>query len=365
MAVLNRLQGALLAFLLMALLVGRLESLDNTQAPQQIDFWLVWLCCMVVLTLPMLLLESALAKRTQTLPLQALPRLTREADASPRWRIVGWLALGSILLLAGLLNSEASIYLGNLFNAYERLNTVTTFLPYVVIVVVAALSYASKWLPLIGTLLIVALTSLEGLHPTSLSWQWTHLAWTEWVTAIELALVASGVGLGIYWQVELTHQSTVRQKIWPIWVGQLLGGAAMILAWAGFGRHENQSILFVEGLALLSGAAILFAFARQQLMLRGVPHLLTWTVLLASLVIWTLPLKSSLLFLTALVSISVSVIYAIFSGWRMKSSHLRKALELNHEGLYNLWRVMIRLVIPLAGMIAIVGITVECSMGMR
>jgi SNF family Na+-dependent transporter len=33
-------------------------------------------------------------------------------------------------------------------------------------------------------------------------------------------------------------------------------------------------------------------------------------------------------------------------GWIMKISHVRKALNLPSEGLYNLWRVMVRLVVP-------------------
>ncbi len=377
MAFLNRIQGALLAFLLMALLmaslVGQLESSFDAQAIKQIDFWLVWLCSMVVLTLPMLLLESALAKRTQTLPLQALPKLTRDADASTRWRSVGWLALGSLLLLAGLLSYAASVCLVNALELDIQSNVVTRIVPFVAIVIVAGLSYALKWLPLIGTLLIVALivalqamlTGLESAHPTTAPWQWTDFTWTEWADAVELALVASGVGLGIYWQLMLSQKATARQTIWPIWIGQLLGGALVALGWLSLGHQDDQTILVMKGLALLTGAAILFALARQQLMSRGVPHLLTWAVLLASLSVWALPIKSSLLTLTVSLSILVAVIYAIFSGWHMKSSHLRKALESNHEGLYNLWRVMIRLVIPLAGMVAVAGIAVGYSMGMR
>jgi hypothetical protein len=381
MAFLNRLQGALLAFLLMTLLmalfVGRIESSANSQALHHIDFWLVWLCCMVLLTLPMLLLESALAKRTQMLPLQALPKLTREADASTRWRSVGWLALGSVLLLAGFLSAESSVYLVNLLDAGDRSNVVAVFMPYVVIVIVAGLSYALRWLPLLGTVLIVALmamvmamliatlTGLDGLHPTISSWQSTHFTWTEWVIAVELALVASGVGLGIYWQVRLAHPTKAPLKIWPIWIAQLLGGAAVALGWVSFAHHQHPTILLIQSLALLSGAAILFAFARQQLISRGMPTSLTWLVLVASLAVWALPITSSLLSLTVLLSILVSVMYAILGGWKMKSSHLRKALELNHEGLYNLWRVMIRLVIPLAGIIAMVSIVVEHVMGLR
>ena len=48
--------------------------------------------------------------------------------------------------------------------------------------------------------------------------------------------------------------------------------------------------------------------------------------------------------------------YAVFSGWQMKISHLRKALSFDHEMTYNVWRIAMRVVIPLAIVLAIVGI---------
>lgn len=366
MAFLNRFQGVLLAFLLMVLLAGRVESLVTTQAVHQFDFWLVWLGCMLILTLPMLLLESALAKRTQTLPLQALPALTRDADASTRWRSVGWLALGSLLLLAGALSSQLSAYAVGLFTSNGSSSVVTTALPYVVIVGVAALSYISKWLPLIGTLLIVTLMGLGLLQPATSSWQGTHFAFVEWSGAVELALVAGGVGLGIYWQTALTQTATVRQKILPIWIAQVVGGAVVAFGLVSLGHHANQGVVVaIYGLALLSGAAMLLAFARQQLIARGIHVIVVWVVLLGSLAIWTLPIKTSLLTATMALTILVSAGYAIFSGWKMKSSHLRKALDFNNEGLYNLWRVMVRLVVPLAVLVALVGLVEQYIVWMQ
>ena len=366
MAFLNRFQGVLLAFLLMVLLAGRVESLVTTQAVHQIDFWLVWLGCMVVLTLPMLLLESALAKRTQTLPLQALPGLTRDADASTRWRSVGWLAFGAVLLLAGALSSQVSVYGLGLFTSNGNLSVVTTALPYVVIAGVVALSFVSKWLPLIGTLLIVVLMGLGLLQLATSSWQGTHFAFTEWAGAVELALVATGVGLGIYWQTALIQTTTSRQKILPIWIAQVVGGGVVAFGLVSLSNHINQgAVVAIYDLALLSGAAMLFAFARQQLIARGIHVIVVWVVLLASLAIWTLPIKTSLLSVTLALTILVSAMYAIFSGWKMKSSHLRKALDLNNEGLYNLWRVMIRLVVPLAVLVALVGIVEQYIVWMK
>jgi SNF family Na+-dependent transporter len=38
----------------------------------------------------------------------------------------------------------------------------------------------------------------------------------------------------------------------------------------------------------------------------------------------------------------------IFAGWAMKVSHARKELNLPSEAIYNVWRVAVRLVVPLA-----------------
>jgi hypothetical protein len=365
MMFLNRSQGVLFAFLLMVLLAGRVELLVTTQAVHQIDFWLVWLGCMVILTLPILLLESALAKRTQALPLQALPVLTRDADASTRWRSMGWLGLVTVLLLAGALSSQASGYAFSLLKPRENLNVMHTALPYVVIVLVAALSYLSRWLPLVGSLLIVVLIGLGLLHPTVSSWQFTHFAFAEWAGAVELALVSTGVGLGIYWQTAIANTRTTRQKILPIWIAQVVGGAIVAFGLVSLGSNANANqdvMVMVYGFALFSGAAMLLAFARQQMTARGLPVIVTWVVLLASLAAWILPIKMSLLTTAMALAIIVAATYAIFAGWKMKSSHLRKALEFKNEGLYNLWRVMVRLVVPLAAVIALVGLVEQYIM---
>ena len=47
----------------------------------------------VVIGITSLLFEIALAKRSKTTALNALSSLTREADSSPKWRVVGWLAV--------------------------------------------------------------------------------------------------------------------------------------------------------------------------------------------------------------------------------------------------------------------------------
>jgi len=55
------------------------------------------------------------------------------------------------------------------------------------------------------------------------------------------------------------------------------------------------------------------------------------------------------------VSIISALILAVFSGWQMKISHMRKSLNFKSEGIYNIWRVAIRILVPLLIVVAIAG----------
>jgi cytochrome c biogenesis protein CcdA len=80
-------------FALSFIMIAALASAVGIQIDRQLDFWLLWLGTMVILALPLCYLEIALAKRSKTTALNALSSLTRDADASQKWRIVGWLAV--------------------------------------------------------------------------------------------------------------------------------------------------------------------------------------------------------------------------------------------------------------------------------
>ena len=104
---LSRWLAPVMAFCLSFVMITTLAPTVGIQIDRQFDFWLLWLGTMFVLALPIGYLEIALAKRSQTTALQALSSLTRDADASPRWRLVGWLAVifvpfftGSVLTTA-------------------------------------------------------------------------------------------------------------------------------------------------------------------------------------------------------------------------------------------------------------------------
>ncbi len=369
-------QGVVLAFVLTLLLAARWEPMLDT-GTQQGDFWLVWLLCMVGLTLPLLLLESALAKRTQTSPLQALPALTRDADASPRWRVVGWMGVLTTLLVGGSLATEAASLLAQLGQGATLSSVIWLALA---LVLVWGLSFVAPvlWVSGITLVVLAAVDLATGVMP---GWQWTAFSLAEWSAAVELALLCTGSGLGLYWLLSLRDdKQAVRVRIWPILVAQIAAG--LIYAWGGIGAallpnaHQvgvitnspvagsalvaasgsSQIVLILYLVAVLTGAAALIRLLRVQLRSRGLPLPVSEAILLAGLALWLLPVQNYLSSLALLLALVTAAVYAIFSGWQMKTSHLRKALNFDNEALYNLWRVAVRLVVPLAVVVALIGL---------
>ena len=104
----SRWLSPLMAFCLSFIIIAGLAPSLDIQIDRQIDFWILWLVSMLVLALPITYLEVALAKRSKTTALNALSSLTRDADASQSWRIVGWLAVIFIPFLAGGILSNIS-----------------------------------------------------------------------------------------------------------------------------------------------------------------------------------------------------------------------------------------------------------------
>ena len=109
----SRWLSPLMAFCLSFIIIATLAPIVGIQVDRQLDFWLLWLGTMLILALPICYLEIALAKRSKTTALNALSSLTRDADASQKWRLVGWLAVVFIPFLAGGMLSNASQLLSN------------------------------------------------------------------------------------------------------------------------------------------------------------------------------------------------------------------------------------------------------------
>ena len=349
----SRWLSPLMAFCLSFIIIATLAPIVGIQVDRQLDFWLLWLGTMLILALPICYLEIALAKRSKTTALNALSSLTRDADASQKWRLVGWLAVVFIPFLAGGMLSNASQLLGHF-----ALNGIAPNLLFVGLAIVAlALSFAPRKI-IVGLSVVAVLASLilANILGTALpAWHVTAVAFSEWGGATVLALVASGLGMGLYWQSSLPalkQQDAATQTALPIWIAQLFA----VIAFAFFAANAAiPSFTFV--VAVVSVSALLLNMAREQLLQRQLNIAIQWLVILAAVFIWAIPAISpifnTLLMLWGLV---ICLIYAVFAGWIMKISHLRKSMNFSNELFYNLWRIAVRVVLPVAIILAIISI---------
>jgi hypothetical protein len=350
---LSRWLSPLMAFCLSFIIIATLAPLVGIQVERQLDFWLLWLVTMVILALPVCYLEIALAKRSKTTALNALSSLTRDADASQTWRLVGWLAVVFIPFLAGGMLSNAA----QLLNQYALADMTSSVIFIALAVVAIALSFAPRLLTLaltaVGVLISLVLANLSGTGTAE--WQVTPVEFSEWGSATVLALVASGLGLGLYWQNSLTQvqqQDAASKTVLPIWIAQ-------ILAVVAFAFFAVQAALPAYAIALtaVAAAAVLLQMAREQLAQRQLNIVIQWLVLLAATLVWLIPATGPIFnILLMLWGLVICLIYAIFAGWIMKISHLRKSMNFSNEAFYNIWRIAVRVVLPVSIVLAIVAV---------
>ncbi|ENW93084.1 hypothetical protein [Acinetobacter dispersus] len=350
---LSRWLAPVMAFCLSFVMITTLAPTVGIQIDRQFDFWLLWLGTMILLALPIGYLEIALAKRSQTTALQALSSLTRDADASPRWRIVGWLAVifvpffaGSVLTAAThVVSQQLALAVSDqiVFSAFAIVALGLSFIPRQFLIALTT----------IGVIAAFILANVMGTHLTA--WHWTGIEFKEWGNATVLALVASGLGLGLYWQsslVAVKKQEAATSTALPIWVAQLLAVIAF-----GFFSVQAQLPALAWVFAAIMSAALLIQSAKEQLAQRQLAIVVQWAILLAAIAVWAVPqveqIFNSLLMLWGLL---ICLIYAVFAGWIMKISHLRKAMGFSNELFYNIWRIAIRIVLPLSIVVAIIAV---------
>ena len=342
----------LMAFCLSFLIIATLAPITGIQIDRQLDFWMLWLATMLILALPVCYLEIALAKRSKTTALQALSSLTREADSSQRWRIVGWLAVVFIPFLAGAMLNHASnvVSIANLEVQQPA--------------ILAGLVIAALLLSLIPRLILVGITTigviaslvLANVMGTALpEWQLTPVQFSEWGNATVLALVASGLGMGLYWQSSLAavkQQDVATKTVLPIWIAQLVAVIAF-----GFFAVKAEVPAFALIAAIVAAAALMLQMAREQLQQRQINVIIQWVIVAVATLVWLIPnitpVFNNLLILWGLV---ISLIYALFAGWIMKISHLRKSMNFSSEAFYNIWRIAVRVVLPVSIVVAIIAV---------
>ncbi len=127
------------------------------------------------------LLRNCLSQAFKTTALNALSSLTRDADASQTWRLVGWLAVVFIPFLAGGMLSNAA----QLLNQYALADMTSSVIFIALAVVAIALSFAPRLLTLaltaVGVLISLVLANLSGTGTAE--WQVTPVEFSEWGSA--------------------------------------------------------------------------------------------------------------------------------------------------------------------------------------
>ncbi|SIR72231.1 hypothetical protein SAMN02745664_10184 [Moraxella cuniculi DSM 21768] len=329
----------------------------------QLDFWLMWLLAMVLVGLPVLFAELALSARSAALPWQGIQKLTREADAGMIWRAFAALSVLVAVLLAAGIASRIAVGVAAQFGELVRQAGVPMMAMSAVVMAVALiLSLLRVRLLFVGTLLVI-FGAMLSLFDSAVSVPLlTEPSLGEWSQAVLLALLSVGAGSGLYWFGSATIANNVMQAkkplagyILPIWLTQLIFGALAILA--GSAMIGVPSFL-VSSVGMLLIAAFLLHYAGVQLVLRF--GLLTGVLVLVLLVfaLSVVPMQF-LVIVVIFISLLAVLCLAIFSGFVMKISHLRKTFNMKTELRYNIWRVLVRIIVPLAVVAALAGVVLE------
>lgn len=345
----------------------------------EIDFWLLWLLAMVLVSLPVVYAEIALAYRSVDAPLAGMQKLTREADVSPLWRSFGWLAALVSIIIAALVISGASTGILAALTALDSAPTVPSFAIAAGLMVIAVLLSLLGVAPLpigLGLMLVgLMLGAANGLP--HIDFAMTDISLTEWARALALALVSVGAGTGLYW---FSHHIVTKQTVTavearghdaqkggynpasndyratklvlPIWTVQVLIGLVALFI-SGMSLPPIGQLLYWTGVLFV--ASYLLHYSMQQLAHKfGLLVSLVMTLVIGLLLVATVPTAWLVGMLVIISSIAV-LLLSVFAGWKMKISHLRKSLNFGNEAFYNLWRVAIRLVVPLALLLALIG----------
>lgn len=325
----------------------------------QIDFWLLWLVAMTLVGLPLAFAEIALAHRSRTTPLVGLSTLTREADVATVWRGFGWLTVMLLMVVVGHLLASSADLLHPLL-----VTMATPALIAIMTLIVIGLSFTKHLAGWFALILALVAMGFNMVHSGIVNWQMTASSLTEWSLAVVMALVCVGAGTGLLWHARanqlLIQQDTNDNKavasryVIPVWSFQIVAGAlvAMVI------NPLTQAAGIAYALAMLSGAAYLLHILTHQVSLKLNQNSFNFLVLVIVAVI-SLGLAMLPTFvlnqLMILLSLVAAIWLAVFAGWQMKISHVRKSMNFGSEAVYNLWRIAIRIIVPLAIVLALIG----------
>lgn len=333
----------------------------------------------VLAGLPVLLVEQAMAVRARQPGIAGMQVLTRESDAARYWRFPAYaslllsVAISAVLaLVSGLLLTQVvqtlwqpiSNTLGLSVGAAPAGSALWPVLTLLSLVIALGRSFRTvpQWLWLILTVLLLVLTGVQmATHQTipllSDLGALTGLPHDGKANASLLAgALVMGGGLGAASTLRLQHGEIRSPLALPV---MLLLFAALFLALHHGSWCVGAALLgvVVTQLGLSASLAPALAEARQ----RNLPALaaplvviIPVTLLAESLWLWgdVQTLTDLVRLLASVLALNLAVI-AVYAGWVMKISHLRKAVNLPSEMLYNVLRVAVRWLAPLTLLVAL------------
>ncbi|STZ00809.1 Uncharacterised protein [Moraxella lacunata] len=329
----------------------------------ELDFWLLWVVAMLVVGLPVLFAEFALSARSGDNVWLGMQKLTREADAKMTWRAFAGLSVLVALLISATMTARIGAGL------HQHLPQLNLSVPSIGLsagaMIIALILSLLKTRPLMIGVALVIVGGLISLFDGGLASgvsvpTMTAVSLSEWARAVSLALLSVGVGTGLYWftggrlaeqTMSQTHKKPLTGLILPIWLTQLIFGAFALLVGSAF---VTPNAFVVSSIGMLLISAFLLYYAIGQLKVRfGLINGVAMGVSLA-MILSALPAGVGLNILL-LVSLVAVVVLSVFSGFAMKISHLRKTFNFKSEGRYNIWRVLVRIGVPLAILLAVIG----------
>lgn len=329
---------------------------------------------------PLSLAERALGHRTKQLGLvEGWRQLTREADALRFWRVIAWSSVLLSVLTLPVMALLAAAYItqgvqtlntghANLLGSAALWPTLTVFV--LLLGVLRSIRHVPVLFWLVPVLLLLALLVLQMLEHVQAP-VLTHLALDIRLPATAALLfgaLALGGGAGALYGLGQTDvstgslNSTLNGNTAPekrSRVGMLL--AALLYALVFIALQAERFTEFGGLVPVLLAAVVVtlsittwaqpgLAWARGlKIPTHAAPLLLLIPCTLiaeATYLYVGIDVLPTLVLLLAVWMLLNLFAIALFTGWMMKMSHARKALQLPSEGLYNLWRIAVRWVAP-------------------
>lgn len=320
----------------------------------QLDLLLWWLIAMLLVGLPLLFSETALAYRSTNTPLLGMQKLTREADSTVAWRAFSWGSVLFAVVLGASLIALTSGHIAQLLS--QNIGVISQQAVAFALTVLALMLSALKTRLLPIAAITACLAMVVGLATSGLpTLAMTPTNFYEWALAVTLAIFSVGIGTGLYWftlaqSANAKNTAPLTPKVLPIWGVQVVFGIVAMMA-----QTTGSLAIWLISIASLIGCGFLWHYAQSQLqarvgLLKSIPLLVITALLLV-----LLP-KSAFVIILTLLGLALALVLALFVGFAMKISHLRKTLNFKNELRYNLWRIAIRWLAPLALLSALVGI---------